>query len=276
MNTKPQLLYLDLMKKTLSFMLWDETGVPIETFIYKRSLKKRILLRAFSRILKLFNLQAVKPVNYTRQQREDGMIWPMRADTMIGLKRLDNIQFCVESVLRNSIDGDLIETGVWRGGATIFMRAILATYRVTDRRVFVADSFEGLPKPDEAKYPQDEGDKHYKHQFLVVSKEQVEANFSKYGLLDEQVVFLKGWFKDTLPTAPIEKLAVMRLDGDTYGSTMDALNNLYPKLSKGGFCIVDDYALKRCKQAIDDFRAKYNIKSSLVKIDQMSVFWQKE
>ena len=276
MNTKPEHLYLDLMKKTLSFMLWDEPGIPIETFIYKRSLKKRILLRTFSRILKLFDLQAVKPVKYTRQQREDGVIWPMNADTMVGLKRLDNIQFCVESALQDNIDGDLIETGVWRGGASIFMRAVLAAHGVMDRRVFVADSFEGLPKPNEDKYPQDRGDKHYKHEFLAVSKEQVEANFAKYGLLDQQVVFLKGWFKDTLPTAPIDKLALMRLDGDTYESTMDALNNLYPKLSKYGFCIVDDYALKRCRQAIDDFRAKFNIKSKLVKIDQVSAFWQKE
>lgn len=276
MKTRPELLYLDLMKKTLSFMLWDEPGIPIEMFIYKRSLKKRILLRTFSYILKLFGLQAVKPVKYTRQQRENGMIWPMNADTMIGLKRLDNIQFCLESTLQNGIDGDLIETGVWRGGASIFMRAVLAAYGVTDRRVFVADSFEGLPKPNEAEYPQDKGDEHYKHKFLAVSQEQVEANFAKYGLLDEQVVFLKGWFKDTLPNSPIDKLAVMRLDGDTYESTMDALNNLYPKLSKGGFCIVDDYALKGCKQAIDEFRAKCNIKSKLVKIDQVSFFWQKE
>lgn len=99
MNTKPELLYLDLTKKTLSFMLWDEPGIPIEMFIYKHSSKKRILLRAFSHTLKFFNLQAAKCVNYTRMQRENGLIWPMNADIMIGLKRLDNIQFSVESVL---------------------------------------------------------------------------------------------------------------------------------------------------------------------------------
>ena len=65
--------------------------------------------------------------------------------------------------------------------------------------------------------------------------ETVKANFEKYGLLDAQVVFLKGWFKDTLPAAPIGKLAVMRLDGDMYESTMDALKSLYPELSPGGY-----------------------------------------
>ena len=104
----------------------------------------------------------------------------------------------------------------------------------------------------------------------------MQANFERYGLLDEQVLFLEGWFKDTLPDAPIDKLAVMRLDGDMYGSTMEALTNLYPKLSRGGFCIVDDYALHRCKQAVDDFRAEWNINGPLVKIDWSGVFWQKE
>ena len=155
------------------------------------------------------------------------------------------------------------------------MRAVLAAHNVTDRRVFVADSFEGLPEPDEARYPQDRGDEHYKHGYLAVSKKEVEANFAKYGLLDEQVMFLEGWFKDTLPNAPIDKLAVIRLDGDMYESTMDALNNLYPRLSKGGFCIIDDYGLIRCKQAVDDFRAQHGIRNELVEIDQTSVFWEK-
>jgi predicted O-methyltransferase YrrM len=77
--------------------------------------------------------------------------------------------------------------------------------------------------------------------FLAVSREDVERNFAKYGLLDDRVVFLQGWFKDTLPSAPIGKIALLRLDGDMYESTMDALQNLYPKLSPGGYCIIDDF-----------------------------------
>lgn len=73
------------------------------------------------------------------------------------------------------------------------------------------------------------------------SLEEVQENFRRYNLLDDQVQFLKGWFCDTLPTAPIEKLAVLRLDGDLYESIMDGLNALYDKVSPGGFIIVDDY-----------------------------------
>jgi len=80
-------------------------------------------------------------------------------------------------------------------------------------------------------------------------------NFRKYDLLDRQVRFLKGWFSETLPGCPIERLAVLRLDGDMYESTMDALKHFYPKLSAGGYLIVDDYgAAPACKTAIHEFR----------------------
>jgi hypothetical protein len=266
------------MKKTLSFSLWKEPGIPLSKFDYKGPMLKRIMVdaaSAFSRLLESADMEVVKKARYTDEERQLGQNWPVQADTMIGLKRLDNIQFCVESVLNENIPGDLIETGVWRGGASIFMRAILAAYGATDRRVFVADSFEGLPEPDEEKYPLDKGDDLYTYRILAVSKEEVEQNFRKYDLLDEQVVFLKGWFKDTLPVAPIEKLAVMRLDGDLYESTMDALVNLYPKLSDGGYCIVDDYALKTCKPAVDDFRREHGITSTLHEIDWTGRYWRK-
>jgi len=195
---------------------------------------------------------------------------------MIGLKRLENIQFCVEDVIRRQVPGDLIETGVWRGGATIFMRAILKAYNIIDRNVWVADSFEGLPPPNPDKYPMDTGDKLHQFNELAISMEQVQSNFEKYDLLDQQVRFLKGWFRDTLPLAPIEKLAVLRLDGDMYESTMDSLNALYPKLSIGGYLIVDDYgAIPGCKKAINDFREKYKIPDEIIPIDWTGVFWQK-
>ena len=217
----------------------------------------------------------VREHNYGFDQTEEGKIWPQYADTMIGLKRLDNLQYCVQTVIKENIEGDLIETGVWRGGACIFMRGILAAYGQENRKVYVADSFKGLPKPDPGKYPADKLDKLYQIDYLAVSKAEVENNFKKYGLLDEQVVFLKGWFKDTLPQAEIKKLAVLRLDGDMYESTMDALSNLYPKLSLGGFCIIDDYALAGCRAAVDDFRASEGISEPMHASDWTGVHWRK-
>jgi hypothetical protein len=269
-------LYLDLMKKALTYTLWPETGTPIELLKSRRSSRTRRLARGLARLLRYADLQLVKLPTASQEERESGRIWPIHADTMIGIKRLDNIQFCAVSAIRDGIPGDFIETGVWRGGACIFMRAVLAACGVKDRRVFVADSFAGLPKPDAGKYPADAGDKLHEAPVLAVSLEEVQNNFRRYGLLDEQVVFLNGWFKDTLPRAGIEKLALMRLDGDMYQSTMEALVALYPKLSVGGHCIIDDYALPACRQAVDDFRSQNGIGSPIQKVDWSGVYWRRE
>jgi O-methyltransferase len=268
-------LYLNLIKKTLSHSLWDDPGRPLETVLYKTSPPLRPFVRAAAAFLRLFGFRMVKDVIITPEEKADGAVWPSVAETMIGLKRLDNIQFCIERVIHEKVPGDLIETGVWRGGGAILMRAVLAAYGINDRRVFVADSFEGLPPPNEAKYPSDKGDRHHTMRYLAVSKETVAENFRKYGLLDEQVVFLQGWFKDTLPAAPIQQLAVLRLDGDMYESTTDALVSLYHKLSLGGYCIIDDYALAGCRQAVEDFRTQNKITDPIIEIDRMGCYWRK-
>jgi len=207
--------------------------------------------------------------------RHWGRDWPSCAHTMIGQVRLRNLRDLAEQVLVENVPGDFIETGVWRGGACILLRAVLQAYGVTDRRVFAADSFEGLPKPNPEHYPADAGDLHHTFEELAVSLQQVKANFASYGLLDEQVVFLKGWFKDTLPSAPIEKLAILRIDGDMYESTMEALQHLYDKVAPGGFIIVDDYGcVVGCQQAVDDFRRARNISDPIINIDGWGIFWR--
>jgi len=261
----------------LSFLLWQEPPSPVEVFNFQNPPFKKFVFSWVSRFLQPTRYRLVQKKAYSVTQREDGKIWPLYAETMIGLKRLNNLQMCVETVIGDQVKGDLIETGVWRGGACILMAAVLAANSIKDRKVYVADSFEGLPRPDAGTFPADSGDKHHEYNaYLAVSQEEVKENFRKYGLLDDNVVFLKGWFKDTLPSAPIKELAVMRLDGDMYGSTMDALTNLYPKLSRGGFCIVDDYALPGCKQAINDYRAAHGIDAEIQPIDEDSVFWRNE
>lgn len=217
------------------------------------------------------------PLRLARTEREFGLDWPKHAETMSGLRRLRNVRTCVVDVIERGVPGDLIEAGVWRGGTTILMRAVLAAYDDPDRSVWVADSFQGLPKPDPEAYPADAGLDYTGHAQLSVGVQHVQANFARYGLLDDRVKLLPGWFKDTLPTAPIEKLAVMRLDGDLYESTMDALDALYPKLSVGGYCIIDDYgALHACRRAVDDYRAKHNITERVEPIDWTGAYWRRE
>jgi O-methyltransferase len=225
-------------------------------------------------VVKRFGFELVRPVDPAA--RDQGLDYTTDADTMIGTARLDNLQACVVDVLQRGVPGDLIETGVWRGGASIFMRAVLHAYGVTDRTVWLADSFAGLPKPDPVRYPADADDGLWKASVLAVSVDDVKANFSAYGLLDDQVRFLIGWFRDTLPSAPIERLAVLRLDGDLYESTMDALTALYPRLSVGGYIIVDDYgAMESCRRAVDDFRADRGISDMVEWIDWTGVYWRR-
>jgi hypothetical protein len=174
------------------------------------------------------------------------------------------------------VPGDLIETGVWRGGATIFMRALLKLEGVTDRIVWVADSFEGLPPPDAERYPADAGDELHTVEVLAVSLQEVKANFEKFGVLDDGVRFLKGWFRDTLSDPRIRQLAVLRLDGDMYESTTDALVRLYPRLSIGGYIIVDDYGcIPACRQAVHDFRAAHGIEDVIQWVDWTGVYWRR-
>jgi O-methyltransferase len=271
-------LYLDLLKRTLTGAVAEDndailggvggTGSPVRWKRWANQVGQLISRTGFEVVYK-------KP--YDPEKRAVGGDWPARADSMIGLRRMENIQQCIEAVLRDDVPGDLIETGVWRGGATIFMRGVLKAYGDTTRTVWVADSFQGLPAPDPIRFPADSGDRLFERGGLAVGVEQVRHNFERYGLLDDQVRFLPGWFKDTLPTAPIEQLAVLRLDGDLYESTWQAIEALYPKLSPGGFCIVDDYGdfVAQCQQAIHDYRAQHGITEEIVDIDGSGAYWRK-
>lgn len=240
----------------------------------------RLLKRCLTRDLfpdRQLDHDLVHTHTFDRGKRAQGLDWPTEADTMVGMRRLDNLESCIINVLRASVPGDLVEAGVWRGGCAIFMRAVLKAFEDRSRTVWLADSFQGLPIPNAAEYPADAGDTHSQFaSYLAVSLDQVKENFRKYELLDDRVRFLPGWFRDTLPSAPMRQIAVLRLDGDMYESTIQALSCLYPKVSPGGFVIIDDYgALPNCRSAVDDFRAHLNIREPLIEIDWTGVYWRK-
>jgi O-methyltransferase len=194
---------------------------------------------------------------------------------MIGPGRLRSLRHTIELILKDDVPGDLIETGVWRGGACIYMRGVLKAYGILDRVVWAADSFDGLPRPDSEHFPEDADSTWHKVDFLAVTLDEVRENFRRYGLLDDQVRFLKGWFRDTLPAVRSHTWALIRLDGDMYESTIDALRNLYPGLSPGGFVIIDDYSIENCRRAVTDFRSANGIRAPLEGIDWSAVRWRK-
>jgi O-methyltransferase len=209
------------------------------------------------------------------EERAEGRDRPEYAQTMIGLKRMENVRDCAETVLAEGVPGDFVEAGAWRGGASLLLRGILAAHGDLERRVTVADSFEGLPPPDPERYPHDAGDVNHMAEELAVSLEEVRANFERYGLLDDQVEFVKGWFKDSLPGLADRDWALIRLDGDLYESTIDGLRNLYPRLQPGGFLIVDDYGFDNCRAAVEDYRREHDINEPIQRIDWVGAFWRR-
>lgn len=272
----PEELYLDLLKNCLTRYIFGafpryHEHVPIGRW-------KRVVYPLIRKALATRDLVLARPEPYDPITRMQGGDWPppREGETMIGLRGLENLQDCITDVLCRQIPGDVIEAGVWRGGATIFMRAVLKAYGDTNRIVWVADSFQGLPKPSSELYPADAGCTLWAVSEYASGLDEVKANFARYGLLDEQVRFLVGWFRDTLPTAPIERLAVLRVDASMYESTMDCLRHLYPKLSVGGYAIVDSYGgSKPCKAAVDEFRANYGITKEMRQVSRLAVCWQK-
>lgn len=208
---------------------------------------------------------------YDDTHRTNGWDWPSGAPSMIGWRRMRHLRDECERVIREGVPGDLLEAGVWRGGAAIMMRAVLHAYALSDRQVIAADTFSGMPgdtdPKDSAAFLRDQS-------IFAVPLDEVKTAFYRYGLLDDRVVFLKGRFEATLPSAPTERLAVLRLDGDTYASAHCTLHALYDKVSPGGSIILDDYFLfGDNKRAVDDFRAERGITDPIVRIDDYGGYW---
>lgn len=243
-------LYLDLLKKVLTNTIYEDSAIP----------------NRFS-----------PTTTFDTEARRVGGDWPSIAHTMVGMRRLDNVHECLAGVVADDIPGDFIETGVWRGGVCIFARAFFAANGITDRCVWVADSFQGIPDTTSSAHAVDKLMRlDAENDVLAVPLAEVRHNFARYGLLDDQVRFLPGWFAETLPDAPVERLAVLRLDGDLYESTMDSLVHLYPKLSPGGYVIIDDYGVvPSCRDAVHEYRDRHGITAEIHKIDEMGVFWRR-
>lgn len=214
----------------------------------------------------------MRPVKSSLKDREHGNDHPYRGFTMCGKLRLDSLHEQLDYIRENNIPGDLIECGVWRGGMAIFMAAYCEHYSL-DKKVYVADSFEGMPLPE---IPQDKNLTDWKQKHLIVPLEEVQDNFRKCAVPMDNVFFVKGWFKDSLPALQESTWSIIRADGDYYKSTMDILTNLYPGLSSGGVAIIDDYGcVGPCREAVTDYRKQNGIDDTIVSVDWTCVLWKK-
>ena len=265
--------YIDLLKRSLSRVLFAKRTE--RQTIEPRTHWLAFLTMLIQRVLSPLRLELVRQIRTGADDYlESGTAAKNRAEdaeTMLGTRQLDQMQRCIDDIINRDVPGDLLEAGVWRGGMTILMRAVLEARGDSSRRVWVVDSFCGLPTPDK-----NVDSSWWKLGDMAVSVEEVKENFARYGLLDERVKFVEGFFENSLPDAAIQQLSVLRVDADLYQSTLDVLQNLYPKLSYGGYAIFDDYQnLPECRRAIDEYRSANGIEDPIIKIDTRSVYWIK-
>lgn len=268
--------YIALLKRSLLNQLYLDNELRIQYLLECLQGTEDYVPEVFLEIIRhrpkqLARLQKWRRVGWTDNENLTGIPY---SRTMLSEQRLDNIAECVKTIVSQSIVGDLIECGVWRGGGSIFIKGVLEALGDTDRTLWLADSFQGLPVPSEEEdMGLDLSREGYPH--LAVSRDEVERAFSDYDLLDDRVRFLEGWFKDTLPRAPLTDISLLRMDGDLYESTRDALHALYDRVSVGGFIIIDDYFVPMCRKAVNEFRAERGIVDQIVEIDWTGVFWRK-
>ncbi|KAL4437228.1 hypothetical protein ABPG75_004367 [Micractinium tetrahymenae] len=217
----------------------------------------------------------LEEVPFSAEQRSRGDDWPLYGLTMVGTARLDNLQQLLTDVIHNNIPGSFVECGVWRGGASIFAKAVLSAYG-SDREVHLVDSFQGLPPNTTA----EDSRMWHEMDYLRVSQEQVAAAFDRFGLLDGGVHFHRGYFRYALPAwragGGIGPIAVLRMDGDMYESTNDQLYNLFDAISPGGYVIIDDYGIAACRKAVHEFLERHGLRPRIVQVDSFGAWFRKE
>jgi O-methyltransferase len=185
--------------------------------------------------------------------------------SMTSVERMFSLYSAVEYILKNKLEGDFVECGVWKGGSSMMIALLLKKYDITDKKLYMYDTYEGMSEPDE-------NDKDFtgvlaKTQMENASKDIAESVWC-YSSLDEvkqnmqltkfnldNVIFIVGKVEDTIPaTIPNNKIALLRLDTDFYASTKQELEFLYPKLITKGVLIIDDYGhWQGCRKAVDDY-----------------------
>ncbi len=185
--------------------------------------------------------------------------------SMTGVERMFALYKSIEYIIKNNIEGDFVECGVWRGGSSMVIAKTLAKFNVTDRKIYLYDTFEGMSEPTEKDISKDgyTADKMMKAAdkndqtsvWCFADLDDVKNNMRKTGYPESNISFIKGKVEDTIPAkSPGSKIALLRLDTDWYESTLHEMKHLYPKLVSRGVLIIDDYGhWQGARQAIDEY-----------------------
>lgn len=202
-----------------------------------------------------------------------------RAYTMTSWERLYSVYSAVRYLEKASIPGDILECGVWRGGSMMMAALTLLAVGRSNRRLMLFDTFEGLPKPDETLDVDAWGNRgidgwlptrktDQSSDWAYASVKEVRANMEGTGYPMDKVFLIKGMVEETIPAKAPDHIAMLRLDTDWYSSTRHELEHLYPRLSKSGILIIDDYGhFMGARKAVDEYFDALNNRPLLNRID---------
>jgi O-methyltransferase len=216
-------------------------------------------------------LPALPELARPREYSRAAALWQeLRNDgyTMLSSRRARTLQRLARTSSKERVVGDLVDCGTFNGGSTVMLST-----GAPDREVWAFDSFEGLPEAG----PRDPARAQEWTGALGASDAKVHEAFKQFAS-PARLHIVKGWFHETFPQAApeIERVAVLHADGDWYESVRLTLETFEPKVSVGGFVVIDDYgAWEGAKEATDEYRAARNISAPLMGIDATGVYWRK-
>ena len=186
--------------------------------------------------------------------------------TMTNVERLIAIVDSIRHVVKNSVPGDVVECGVWRGGSSMAAALSLLDCGDTQRSLYLYDTFDGMNEPtvrdrDYSGVPAaDQLRRTPKGQgiWCDASEQDVRQNMTRTGYPMERIQFVRGPVEQTIPRVLPNEIAVLRLDTDWYESTKHELIHLFPRLSRGGILLIDDYGhWQGARCAVDEVMAQY-------------------
>ena len=201
--------------------------------------------------------------------------------TLTSKERMYALYKSVEYIIKTDIPGDFVECGVWRGGSTMLIAFTLTELNVTNRKIYLYDTFEGMTQPIEYDYrvsnkknrATDKWKKEQKKEYnkwCYASLSEVKNNMALTKYPKNNIVFVKGKVEETIPKTIPSKIAILRLDTDWYESTNHELINLFPLLVKNGALIIDDYGWwAGSKKAVDEYFSNKQI--LLNRIDESGI-----
>ena len=207
------------------------------------------------------------------------LITSLRPYTMTSAERLWSLLNAVRYVIGEGIPGDIVECGVWRGGSMMAAAHELVSLEVSDRQIWLYDTFAGMTAPTAADVeagtgvtaasmldttPVSDGN----NVWCVAGRADVEANMRSTGYPFEKLTFVEGDVSQTLLSCVPDSIALLRLDTDWYESTRSALEFLYPRLAVGGVCILDDYGhWEGARMAVDEYFTSHGPRPLMHPID---------